>query len=320
MCWFERMWVKFTDADTFCSFFPAADDATMEQSAEAVGKENLYRCTLEKSSTPFTDVYFYQDTIFPGGGDNGKLTMLLPGSVAYTNGALVEENGVAWTWTKDGVAVPMYLYTVGLVDFKLSLNVSINTNGTSNLIIITTAPKNVLAYAPSMYSSSNSAQALATRIANGLNLSDYQISSKDVGSQVKISIVISNLSQQQLQATLNQSGLISQVIVKGNSSFLNGHYEFSGNLSPWKSHIGYPDSITLNVTMPGQSSSQFWIANGNTQPISTISEFTNWCCLYSTFTEQTKTRSLTGILAAPVMANSPRKRMSSEALPSINSI
>ena len=277
--------VEFMDEDTFCAFFPEADSETQAKGDAAVGEENVYYCELSTYSTPYTEVYMFTDTIYPGSVP-GKLTILLPGTIAKTNGSRDNappfgENGVSWSWNDQVPAVPMYLYTAGLTNFDLDINIQINANGDGDLIIKATAPLEVNTFASSLYPTDDPLQSLADRLAKGLNLSSYIANVKQAGSQVVISLEMSGLSPEEMEITLNKSGLMSEANINVNSNLIKGQYEFSGSLMPWESSIGYPESVALTINLPGQTNPQPFTADESIQPISIASESTNWLGILS---------------------------------------
>ncbi|MBI3163082.1 MAG: hypothetical protein HYZ24_00235 [Chloroflexi bacterium] len=272
--------VNFNDLETFCAFFPAADSETQSNAENALGSENIYYCDLSASSTPYTEVYTYTDTIYPG-TIPGELTILLPGSIAETNGSRkntpeLGENGVSWSWNDQDVAVPMYLITAGLVDFDLEIAITTGTGGKTDVTVKATAPIEVANQAATLYPSGDSLQALADRLATGLNLSNYDVSAKPAGSQAEIILKMSGLSPEEVEAVLVQTGLMSSVTMKADAGLFKGTYEFSGNLSSWQGGVGYPDSVTLTVNLPGQAEPESFSANESQQPVSVVSESINW--------------------------------------------
>lgn len=271
-----QMAVNFTDEDRFCSILPAVSADEEAQAAGVIGEDSIYYCALQKTYTPYTDVFLFSNTIYPS-NNPGKLTVTLPGSVAETNGSPLGESGVTWSWNNDVVAVPVYAITAGLVDFKVDINVDIKSSRGGNLQIITTAPQEVVPYAKSIYPSADDPiTALADRIAQGLNLSEYKINIREVGSKVEITIEISDLSSEEIKNNLLDSGLMNEVTIVSDSSLFKSRHEFIGSLSAWENAIGSPDSITLTINLPGQSTPQTFTAAENLQPVSASSETTNW--------------------------------------------
>lgn len=272
--------VNFNDLETFCAFFPEADSETQSRAESILGSENIYSCDLGSSSTPYTEVYAYTDTIYPG-TIPGELTILLPGSIADTNGSRkntpeLGENGISWAWNDQDVAVPMYLVTAGLVDFDLEIGVTSGIGGKTDITIKVTAPIEVANQATTLYPSGDPLQGLADRLAAGLNLSNYEVSAKPAGSQAEIILKMSGLSPAEVETVLAQTGLMSDVIMKADAGLFKGTYEFSGALAPWQGGFGYPDSVTLTVNLPGQAEPQSFSANESQQPVSVVSESTNW--------------------------------------------
>lgn len=272
--------VNFNDLETFCAFFPAADSDTESKAKNTLGSENIYPCDLSTSSTPYTEVYTFSDTVYPG-TIPGELTILLPGSIADTNGSRkntpeLGENGVSWFWNDQDVAVPMYLVTAGLVDFDLEVSVTAGNDGNTDITVKVTAPIEVANQATTLYPSGDPLQGLADRLAAGLNLSNYEVSAKPAGSQAEIILKISGLSAVEVESVLAQTGLMNDVSMNADAGLFKGTYEFSGDLAPWHGGFGYPDSLTLTVNLPGQVEPQSFNANESSQPISVTSESTNW--------------------------------------------
>lgn len=270
-----QMQVKFDDPETFCGIFPGADADLEARAASAVGAENIFDCELVKTATPFTDVYVYRDTIFPN-STKGNFVVALPGAIIETTGAPYNQVGATWPWDESDVAVPLVLISAGLSDFKVDILVDFKGNA-ADLTLEVAAPQEVILYAKSMYPDNQyPVNALADRIAGGLNLPAYSVDVRELGSDAVILISMSGLSDAELQSALNNSGLMSGVVVTSGKSIFNSKYEFAGMLSPWKNGYGYPDSITLKVGGSGQGEAQSWVAGDSAQPVRASGSSTNW--------------------------------------------